>query len=147
MTDTGTITGQESKSKKEIISEVVEDINKTMPVIKNLLESVSFSLNSGNFEEANRILSPTITSLNFISQMISALESEAGDGFSSIKINGEDIISVQKRWIHKLEDLKNSINKRDIVRAADIISYEFPYEIDCQMEILKKLLRDGGRGQ
>lgn len=127
---------------KSIISEVIDDINKAIPIIKNLLESASFSLNEGNFEEAGKILSPTIATLNFISQMIEVLESEIVDEniIKNIKINNEELLTVQKRWIDKIEELKDSINKKDLVRASDIIAYEFPYEIENQVNILNTLL-------
>lgn len=127
---------------KSIISEVIDDINQAIPIIKNLLESASFSLNEGNFEEAGKILSPTIATLNFISQMIEVLESEIVDEniIKNIKINNEELLTVQKRWIDKIEELKDSINKKDLVRASDIIAYEFPYEIENQVNILNTLL-------
>jgi len=127
---------------KSIISEVIDDINKAIPIIKSLLESASFSLNEGNFEEAEKILSPTIATLNFISQIIGVLESEIVDEniIKNIKINNEELITVQKRWIDKIEELKDSINKKDLVRASDIIAYEFPYEIENQINILNTLL-------
>jgi len=127
---------------KSIISEVIDDINKAIPIIKSLLESASFSLNEGNFEETEKILSPTIATLNFISQIIGVLESEIVDEniIKNIKINNEELITVQKRWIDKIEELKDSINKKDLVRASDIIAYEFPYEIENQVNILNTLL-------
>jgi hypothetical protein len=132
---------EKEKTKEEIIKDLVEDVSKTIPVIKNLLESVSISINSNNFEEAVKILNPVITTLVFISQIISYLESERDKKeIDSITINGEKISEIEKKWILKLEELRNSIRNNDMIKAGDIISYELPAEIERQVEIMKKLV-------
>jgi len=132
-----------NKTRAEIISEIIDDITRSVPIIKNLFESVSLSINSGKYEEAHKILESVITTLFLISQMISALEEEVGEKIEEIKINGEDITTVQKRWIEKLEELKRCVVKNDMVKVGDIIAYELPIEIEKQVEILKKLIEKG----
>ncbi|MGC8728140.1 MAG: hypothetical protein ACP5SD_02615 [Elusimicrobiales bacterium] len=132
---------EKEKTKEEIIKDVVEDVSRTIPVIKNLLESVSISINSNNFEEAIKLLNPVITTLVFVSQIISYLESESDKKeIDSITINGEKISDIEKKWILKLEELRNSIRNNDMIKAGDIISYELPAEIERQVEIMKRLV-------
>ncbi|MCX7647761.1 MAG: hypothetical protein N2Z60_04030 [Elusimicrobiales bacterium] len=132
---------EKEKTKEEIIKDVVEDVSRTIPVIKNLLESVSISINSNNFEEAIKLLNPVITTLVFVSQIISYLESESDKNeIDSITINGEKISEIEKKWILKLEELRNSIRNNDMIKAGDIISYELPAEIERQVEIMKRLV-------
>ncbi|MEW6012798.1 MAG: hypothetical protein AB1602_05305 [Elusimicrobiota bacterium] len=132
---------EKEKTKEEIIKDVVEDVSRTIPVIKNLLESVSISINSNNFEEAIKLLNPVITTLVFVSQIISYLESESDKKeIDSITINGEKISEIEKKWILKLEELRNSIRNNDMIKAGDIISYELPAEIERQVEIMKRLV-------
>lgn len=132
---------EKEKTKEEIIRDVVEDVSRTIPVIKNLLESVSISINSNNFEEAVRLLNPVITTLVFVSQIISYLESESDKKeIDNITINGEKISDIEKKWILKLEELRNSIRNNDMIKVGDIIYYELPAEIERQVEIMKRLV-------
>lgn len=129
------------KTKEELISEVVKDITDTLPVIKNLLESVSFAINSNNLEESIKLLTPAITTLTFVSQIIAYLETEIDDKeIKKILINGEKIEDIEKRWVLKLEELRNSIRNNDMIKAGDIISYEIPAELDRQVQIMQQLI-------
>lgn len=123
----------------EILNEAARDAASAAPVIKNLLSSAAFALQKGNLQEAHDLLIPTITCLNFISQIIETLEETMGDRMSAMRIDGQDVVTVQGRWVARLEELKDSINKNDMLRTADLLAYEVPTEFDSQVEILKRL--------
>lgn len=127
------------KTQAEILAEAAREAAGAAPVVKSLLESAAYALQRGDTAEAQKLLAPTITCLNFISQIISTLEQNAGDRLAEIKLDGQNIVAVQSRWIKRLEELKNSIGANDMVRTADLLAYEISREFDCQVDILKRL--------
>ncbi len=127
------------QSQIEILNEAAREATSAAPVIKNLLGSAAAALQKGNMQEAHDLLVPTITCLNFISQIIETLEESMGDRMSELRINGMDVVSVQAKWVARLEELKESINRNDMLRTADLLAYEVPAEFDSQIEILKRL--------
>lgn len=127
----------------EILNEAARDAASAAPVIKNLLSSAAFALQKGNLQEAHDLLVPTITCLNFISQIIETLEETMGEQMAVMRIDGSDVVTVQGRWVARLEELKDSINRNDMLRTADLLAYEVPAEFDSQIEILQRLA--GGR--
>jgi len=130
------------KTQAEILGEAAREAANAAPVIKSLLESAAFALQRGNMEEAQKLLVPTMTSLNFMSQIMETLESGMGERLAAMKLNGEDIIAIQSRWLASLEELKKSINNNDLVRTADLLAYEVSSEFDSQVAILR-LLSEG----
>lgn len=127
------------QTQSEILSEAAREAASAAPVIKNLLESAAFSLQRGNMEEAQKLLVPTMTCLNFISQIMETLEAGMGESLSSIKLNGESVVALQAKWVTSLEDLKRSINANDMARTADLLACEVPAEFDSQVAILQRL--------
>jgi hypothetical protein len=134
------ITTEQTQS--EILSEAAREAAGAAPVIKSLLESAAFALQRGNMAEAHKLLAPTITSLNFISQIMSTFEAGLGEKLATMQLNGESIIDIQARWVASLEELKNSISANDMVRTADLLAYEVSAEFDSQVAILQ-LLAEG----
>lgn len=127
------------QSQIEILNEAAREAAGAAPVIKNLLCSAAAALQKGNTQEAHDLLVPTITCLNFISQIIETLEESMGERMSELNIDGHDVVSVQARWVARLEELKESINNDDMLRTADLLAYDVPAEFDSQVAILKKL--------
>lgn len=127
------------QSQIEILNEAAREATSAAPVIKNLLGSAAAALQKGNMQEAHDLLVPTITCLNFISQIIETLEESMGDRMSELRINDMDVVSVQAKWVARLEELKESINNNDMLRTADLLAYDVPSEFDYQVAILKKL--------
>jgi len=130
------------QTQAEILCEAAREAAGAAPVIKNLLESAAFALQRGHMEEAHKLLVPTITSLNFISQIMETFESGMGEKLSTIMLNGESIVSLQAKWLASLEELKKSISSNDMVRTADLLAYEVSAEFDSQVAILR-LLAEG----
>lgn len=127
------------QTQTEILCEAAREAAGAAPVIRNLLESAAFALQRGNMDEAHKLLVPTMTCLNFISQIMETLEAGRGASLPVIQVNGENIVALQAKWLTTLEELKKSINANDMVRTADLLAYEVSSEFDSQVAILKQL--------
>jgi hypothetical protein len=127
------------RTQSEILSEAAREAAGAAPIIKNLLEAAAFALQRGNMEEAHKLLGPTMTSLNFISQIMGTLEAGMGERLSTMQVNGESIVSLQAKWVASLEELKKSISRNDMVQTADLLAYEVSAELDSQFAILQVL--------
>ena len=131
-----------TSSRRPCVPEAARDAAGAAPIVKSMLESAAFALQRGNFEEAHKILVPTMTCLNFISQIMESIEADLGEKLLAMQVNGQSIDSLQAKWIASLEELKRTIAANDMVRTADLLSCEVPAEFESQMAILK-LLSEG----
>lgn len=127
------------QTQSEILCEAAREAAEAAPVIKNLLESAAFALQRGNMAEAHKLLVPTMTCLNFISQIMGTMEAGMGPELSDLQVNGESVVSLQARWLASLEELKKSMGANDMVRTADLLAYEVSSEFESQVAILRRL--------
>lgn len=126
-----------------ILNDAINDIETTIPIIKSLTDSLNDSIHNSKTEDATSIINSVFKTLFYISQLIELIESELSSDINikELTIDDKKVDEIEKKWIEKLTELKEAAINYDIIKACDIIKYDFPTEIENQIKLLKKLVQ------
>lgn len=124
------------------LNDAICDVEATLPIIKSLINSVNETIDNSMIDDALSIMNSIFETLFYISQLIEIIESELSSNIDlkEIIIDNKRACEVEKSWIDKLTELKEAASNFDIIKACDIIKYDFPNEIEYQVKLLKKLI-------
>jgi len=129
------------KDPKEFAVKLLTQTSDYLSQLSPGLCEVADTLRTGNVEQANSMLVQALDGLMLFTELVSTVKNLEGFDESSVKLEGENISSLENRLTEILKNIQAGQESEDWVTVADLLEYELAVILREWMDIIPAIQR------